>query len=168
MRTAGPVAVAVLAAVWAAPAVAREAGGGLVVAGWIERVALPERGLELEAKLDTGADTSSVDAREIERFRKGGARYARFTIAAGDGRAVRIEAPVVRRAAIRRAGAEKDRRLVVLLRLCFAGQVVEAEVTLADRSQMSVPMLIGRNVLAGRVLVDAAAERLTQPSCQRG
>lgn len=154
-------------AVWIAPAAAQRAvpESRLVVAGWIERVTLPEHGIELEAKLDTGADTSSIDARDIERFRKGGVSYARFLVPGGSGGGARIEAPVVRRATIKRAGGESDRRLVVKLRLCLAGQTVEAEVTLADRSQMSVPMLIGRNVLAGRLLVDSEAERRTEPVC---
>lgn len=160
--------LSVATAVSIAPAAAQRAGpeSRLVVAGWIERVALPEHGIELEAKLDTGADTSSIDARDVERFRKGSASFARFMVPAGDGRPVQIEAPVVRRVSIKRAGGESDRRLVVMLRLCLAGQTVEAEVTLADRSQMSVPMLIGRNVLAGRMLVDSAAERRTEPTCR--
>ena len=161
-------ALVLTASVLVVPAIAQRAGpgSGVVVAGWIERVGLPEQGLELKAKLDTGADTSSIDAREVERFRRGGVSYARFTVSAGEGRPLRIEAPVVRRATIKRAGGESDRRLVVMLRLCLAGQTVEAEVTLADRSQMSVPMLIGRNVLAGRMLVDSAAEQRTEPVCQ--
>lgn len=160
--------VGIATAVWIAPAAAQRAGpeSRLVVAGWIERVALPEHGIELEAKLDTGADTSSIDARDVERFRKAGTSYARFLVPTGDGGGARIEAPVVRRVSIKRAGGDSDRRLVVMLRLCLAGQTVEAEVTLADRSQMSVPMLIGRNVLAGRMLVDSAAERRTEPSCR--
>lgn len=170
----GPVAVTVwLIAAWllaTAPATAQGTapapGGGFVVAGWVERIGLPEHGLELDAKLDTGADTSSIDARDMVRLRKDGVSSVRFTIVSADGRQARIEAPVVRRARIKRAGGASDSRLVVRLRLCLAGQAIEAEVTLADRSQLSMPMLVGRNVLAGRVLVDAGAERRTEAACQ--
>ena len=43
--------------------------------GWLEHVVVSEAGLILEAKLDTGADTSSLHAENIHRFRRDGNRY---------------------------------------------------------------------------------------------
>lgn len=135
------------------------------VAGWVERVTLPGLGLALDAKLDTGAETSSIDGRAIEAFRRGATRMVRFDVVDGDGRTRRLEAAVVRRARIKRAGDEPDRRPVIALAVCVAGATIEAEFTVADRADLAYRLLIGRNVLAGRVLVDSAARHIASDRC---
>ena len=42
----------------------------LKILGWVENAQLPDPGLEIKAKLDTGAETSSLDARILKKFRK--------------------------------------------------------------------------------------------------
>jgi hypothetical protein len=54
-------------------------------------------------------------------------------------------------------------RPVVLLALSVAEQTWATEVTLTDRSDMELPMLIGRSALKGRFLVDPARTRLAGP-----
>ena len=52
----------------------------LQILGWVENVQLPDPGLELKAKLDTGAETSSLDARILKKFRRTGKRWVRFAV----------------------------------------------------------------------------------------
>jgi hypothetical protein len=136
-----------------------------VVAGWIERVSLTEKSLVFDAKLDTGADSSSLNGRDIVRFRRGGRPFARFMLTDDGGRTVRLEAPVVRVVRIKRAGADSHRRVAVRLKVCVAGLASESDFTLADRDDLAFQVLIGRNVLAGRIMVDSGRERIVSDRC---
>jgi hypothetical protein len=138
-----------------------------VVAGWIERISLPEHALVFEAKLDTGADTSSLNGQDIERFRRAGRPFVRFTLTDDAGTSKRIEAPVNRVVRIRRAGSSSDRRVVIRLRTCVGGIVADSDFTLADRNRLDYQALIGRNLLRGRFLVDSSRERIISDRCPR-
>ena len=64
---------AIAAVLAAAPTAAREdPDGEPVVLGYIEDVHVGSLGLQIRGKLDTGADTSSVYARDIELYDKRG------------------------------------------------------------------------------------------------
>lgn len=162
-RAIAPAVSVALCLVTTLPAIAE--GRTTVTAGWIELATVGESGLQLNAKLDTGADLSSIDARDIVRFAKGRERWARFTLVPSAGTAQTLEAPIVRQARIRRAGAPTETRVVVRLRVCVAGKAADTDVTLSDRSSLDVPMLIGRAFLAGRIVVDSAARDLLPAAC---
>ena len=55
-----------------------------IIYGWVERVELEPVGLSLKAKLDTGAKTSSLDARNIKVVRQDGQRYVIFDVKSGN------------------------------------------------------------------------------------
>ena len=146
------------------------------VIGWTEQVRLrsvspngstagPIGNPKLTAKIDTGAETSSVDAHDITTIAKDGAEWVRFTVTDADGKAWPLEAEIVRTARIRRAGAAKQRRLVVRLMLCVAGQTGVADFTLTDRRGQDAPVLVGRAFLAGRFLVDSKAAETAPDAC---
>jgi hypothetical protein len=178
------VALALLATApvgWASADVARaeiadaEAGTSAppTIAGYLERVAVA--GVVLEAKLDTGADTSSLDARDVTVHADGVRGRVRFRLGDGGAEATArvLEAPIVRVTRIRRAGAGRQRRYVVRLPLCLGGRRQDAEFTLTDRRGLDVPVLIGRAALVGRHVVDPARTHLTvpadgTPSCPAG
>lgn len=136
-----------------------------VTAGWIETAWLAGHALALDAKLDTGADTSSINAGSFETFSKDSRQWVRFQLKGRDGETRVIEAPVLRTARIRRAGAGVTERPVILLSVCVAGRSGEAEFTLADRTGMDFAMLIGRGFLAGRLMVDSARTRVGDGAC---
>ena len=75
---AAPCSLIVVAALLLGPRVAEADERDIF--GWVERVVLREAGFELKAKLDTGAETSSLDAVDIRRFKRGGESWVRFTI----------------------------------------------------------------------------------------
>lgn len=137
----------------------------LIVAGWIERISIPDQGLVFEAKLDTGADSSSVHGTNVDRFRRAGVSLVRFDIVDDTGKLARIEAPIVRRVRVKRSGSDGDSRPVVRLTVCVGGRMTDGEFTVADRADLKYQVLIGRNVLAGRILVDSGSLRLVSDKC---
>lgn len=144
----------------------------LVTVGWREWVAFPALGLPaVYAKVDTGAATSALHATGIARADRDGQPRVRFD-AHPLGRpyrdaTVRCEAPVVDERDVRSSSGHSETRLVVrlTLRLGVRSDTPEwpVEVTLADRGAMAVPMLLGREALAGRVLVDSGRSYVLGP-----
>lgn len=138
--------------------------------GWREWVALPELGLlALRAKVDTGAETSALHAFDVETYREGGAPFVRFKAQPllRRGPVVVCTAPVVDERRVTASSGQGERRVVIATTLRLGvradAPVWPIEVTLADRSAMRFPMLLGREALAGRVVVDPAASFLLGP-----
>lgn len=126
-------------------------------AGWREIVALPDFGIErLRAKIDTGARTSSLHASNIETFENDGVPWVRFGLTCEDGIDRLCEAPRVARRVITSSNGEAQERLIVKTQLSMGTQTFRAEFSLADRSDMLFPMLVGRTALRRRFLVDSA------------
>ncbi len=134
--------------------------------GWAEPVVLEETGFELEAKLDTGADTSSLDAIDIRRFRRKGVSWVRFTVEDhADGEEVRLERRLLRRVLIKQHDGDSQRRSVVSLTVCLGEHRRKIEFSLIDRSRFDYPVLLGRSALAGIAIVDPDEINLSEPSC---
>ena len=125
---------------------------------------LPEIGVPwIKAKLDTGARTSSIHAYEITRFAKDGADWVRFRVRPWQESTedeVVVECPVHDRRRVRSSSGHVQERYVVKMRLELLGRRVTAEVTLSDRDAMGFRMLIGRQALRRRFVVDAGSSFL--------
>lgn len=135
-----------------------------VTSGWIENAWFGESGIKFKAKLDTGANTSSINAPRYEEFDRDGARWVRFQITNSEGQDHKVESKIMRVAKIRRTGVASVSRPVILLDICIAGQKGTVEFTLADRTGMNYQVLIGRTFLAGRILVDSSRTYLRSRS----
>ncbi len=134
--------------------------------GWAEPVVLVEAGFQLEAKLDTGAETSSLDAIDIRRFRRKGKSWVRFSVEDHDkGEVMRLERPLLRRVRIKRHEGESQRRSVVSLTVCLGDHRRKVEFSLIDRSEFIFPVLLGRSALAGIAMVDPDEINLSEPAC---
>lgn len=155
--------VVALALALALPA---RAADGPRVLGWLEPVAIEDTGLALVAKVDTGADYSSLDARRIREFERGSEPWVSFRIVTDDGRSLELERRVHRYTTIRRAGGDEQRRPTVILGLCLGAVYREVQVNLVDRSRLKYRMLIGRDFPQGLYLVDPARTYLTNPGCR--
>lgn len=111
--------------------------------------------VEVAAKLDTGAQTASLSARDIERFKRDGERWVRFYLAIDDAHAHPIERPLARISKIKRRAGDVDSddektytaRPVVELDVCMGGVRRQIEVNLTDRSAFQYPLLIGSDAL---------------------
>jgi hypothetical protein len=136
----------------------------LAVVGWRELVNLPELGLgNIPAKIDTGARTSSLHARELEEFRRDGTRFVRFAVDWGGVRH-HCEAVPVDIRGVRSSNGEMQERFVIKTPLTIGNLSFRAEISLADRSQMQFPMLIGRTALRRRMVVDSGHSWLQSPA----
>lgn len=115
-----------------------------------------------EARVDTGATTSSISAREITPFEKDGKPWVRFQLSPDDSNtSYEIEAPLVRYARIRQSSTEEtDRRAVARLTVRMGNLTEVAEFTLTDRSQMSYPILLGREFLRDIAVVDVSRKNV--------
>jgi hypothetical protein len=128
----------------------------LGIAGWRERVSLPALGLRaIAAKIDTGARTSALHASDVETFRRGGKRHVRFGLRKGGGTR-RVEATLWGERRVRSSSGHPARRPVILTVLEMGGERWVIEVGLAERGTMGFPMLLGRQAVRGRFLVDPA------------
>ncbi|MGB7418150.1 MAG: RimK/LysX family protein [Erythrobacter sp.] len=127
------------------------------VVGWRELVQLPELGLRgIPAKIDTGARTSSLHGEVIDDFERDGERYVRFAVDFVESATRQIcEAVHVDIRGITSSNGEKQRRYVIKTPLKIGHKVFRAEISLADRSDMKFPMLIGRSSLRRRFVVDS-------------
>lgn len=118
----------------------------------------------LLAKLDTGADRSSVDARRIEEIVRNGRSMLSFRIGGDTG--PQLERERRNQVRVRRAAAAADQRDTVVLILTIADRAYPVEVSLADRTGLDYPLLIGRDILAGRYVVSSAKIQTTEVNCQ--
>jgi hypothetical protein len=159
----GLVAVLALAA---APPRASADEGGKTIFGHVERVIISDKGFSVKARLDTGAQTSSLDAHNIQRFRRGEKRYVRFDVMDPDtGEFVTLERELVRNVLIRQHSGPSMRRPVVKLRLCIGHLVRDVEVNLTPRNEFLYPFLIGRSAMKGTIIVDPELTFTDRPTC---
>ena len=136
-----------------------ERGGANTLAGWREWVRLPSIGVPwIKAKLDTGAQTSSLHAFEVEEFSRNGADWVRFQVrpwqqTLDDG--VPVECPVHDRRRVRSSSGHVEERVVILLPIVLMGREIDAELTLSNRDAMGFRMLVGREALRSGIVVDS-------------
>ncbi|MEQ8849756.1 ATP-dependent zinc protease [Botrimarina sp.] len=125
--------------------------------GWLEWCALPELGVPLlQAKVDTGAKTSSLHAEELEIVDVGGKHVARFLVHTRRAE-YRCECPVHDERHVKSSSGHEELRVVVRT-LCVLGRKRwRIELTLTDRTAMKFPMLLGRGAMAERFAVDPSA-----------
>ena len=156
--------MAVMAAVSvAAPAATRE----LVILGWVENVVVVETGFRLKAKLDSGAETSSLDARIIKKFRKGGKHWVRFALTnpkSGEEHVFVRER--VRTIGVVQHDGVSQVRPTVKMEFCLAERLLDVEVSLVDRSEFTYRLLLGRSALESFALIDPGSTYLSRPQCR--
>ena len=130
-----------------------------VVAGWREWAALPGLGIpRIKAKLDTGAQTSSVHATHMHDIIRDGVTWVQFRVAPMQRTAVGsvpCEAIVRDERSVRSSSGHIEHRIVIETPLLVGGRQKPVEITLTDRSDMGFRMLIGRSTLNRlKLLVD--------------
>ena len=143
-----------------------QAEGKKSIIGWIEPVRVMPANIPVVAKIDTGADHSSINARDPETFRRNGQDWIRFGLTDVNGKNHTIELPVLRYTRIKRRGVEPQKRVVVELGICLDKQLRYIDVNLANRTDYNYKMLIGRSFLKGLFVVDADIMNVTSPDCR--
>lgn len=126
--------------------------------GWREWVALPDLGVAaIKVKVDTGARSSSLHAFDLETFHRGGREMVRFgvhPIQRDASRVVETEAVVLDHRRVRSSDGRSSIRPVIVTTVGWRGLSWPIELTLARRDEMGFRMLLGRQAIRGRLVVD--------------
>ena len=126
--------------------------------GWREWVRLPDLDVgRIKAKIDTGARTSALHAFRITPFTKDGAAYVRFVVhplQRASKPEVTCVALVIDHRGVTDSGGRVEQRYVIRTTLKLGKSRWPIELTLTNRDQMGFRMLIGRQALRRRYLVD--------------
>lgn len=128
------------------------------IVGGIETLHILPFDMPFHARMDTGAETSSIDAHNIRPFERDGEKWISFDITnRKDGITKHFEKPVKRKTTIVRTG-EQERRYVVHLDIKMGNELIDAEFSLNDRSKFEYQVLVGRNIINGRFIIDPTLE----------
>jgi len=134
--------------------------------GWLESVTINSVNLKLDAKLDTGAKTTSLGYSSIQFFQRGRQPWVRVGVSDKKNRTAILEKRIVRTVTIKQhLGEAPHRRPVIMLGICLKHTYKTVEVDLMDRKGFNYTLLLGRNFLANDFVVDAAAKFTQQPQC---
>jgi hypothetical protein len=140
--------------------------GNKTLLGRAEWIGLPDVGTYLKARIDSGAETSSLSATEITPFERDGEDWVRFKLGLNDDDAVVdsvrdrwIEAPVERRVRIIQASGEESRPVISLM-MTLGTLRNRVQFTLSDRTHLDHPVLLGRRFLLDIAIVDVAEQYL--------
>lgn len=136
--------------------------------GWVERVSLPDLGLDMLAKIDTGARTSALHVTRMRTITGLGGDTPRrplleLTIPR---RSKRLRTDLVVRVRVRDfvqikdSSGRSERRPVIETTLRLGDVKRKVRVTLTDRGDMTYPMLIGRTALGAGILIDPSRRHL--------
>jgi hypothetical protein len=137
----------------------------LPIVGWREWIALPDLGVNwVKAKVDTGARSSSLHAYELETFSRADAEWVRFAIHPWQRsvrNASRVEAQLFEWRNVRSSSGASERRPVIRTSVALGGQHHAIDLTLTRRDDMGFRMLLGREAVRRRFLVNPGKSFLT-------
>lgn len=129
-----------------------------IIVGSEEWCAFPGLGIPaIKARVDSGAKTSSIHAFNIQKFRREGELWVSFEVhpVQHDRRTVvRCERPVYDKRVVKSSSGIAETRYVILTTLKIGEEAWDVELTLANRDSMGYRMLLGREAMKGRMLVD--------------
>ncbi|MFT7880697.1 MAG: RimK/LysX family protein [Sulfurimonas sp.] len=128
------------------------------VIGAVEQVRIIPGNILLDARIDTGAKTSSLGVDEMEVLHEDGEEWVQVSI---NGHTSKHK--VVKFIKIKQHRKASIRRPVIRLRMILGDVSESVDVTLADRSNFKYKMLIGRNFLYERFIVDVSLKYTQMP-----
>jgi len=138
-----------------------------ITLGRIEPVSFPDLDLfNIEAKLDTGAYTTSLHCHQIEVKTENNkqvlcARVLDPNHPEYNNRLLCFNA--FKKKSVRNSFGQVEERFVIKTRIRIGKRTILAFVSLSDREAMRYPVLIGRKILKGRYLVDVEFKNLSNP-----
>ena len=138
----------------------------LPIIGRLEHIDFPEWDLyDIDAKIDTGAYTSSLHCHHIKAYEKDGEEFVKFNLLDPSHETYNdklFKLPIHRKKVVKSSNGETEERFVVKTKVKMFDRLLTAELSLTDRSEMRYPVLVGRKLLNGRFLVDASRKYLSK------
>ncbi len=135
-----------------------------LLVGCIESCDLPDLEIsDLHIRVDTGAKTSSLHVDNISRFKKAGKVWVKFDL---HPEIHSVNSVLTCRALLRDVRTVKssngsvEERYVIRTLIRLGGEEWPIDITLTNRSDMSYLMLLGREAMGERLLVDPSASFL--------
>ena len=131
----------------------------LPLIGWREWLAIPTLQVDrIKAKVDTGARTSSLHAAKIQTVMDRGGPHVAFVVHPEQRRrqpSIPCSAAIFDERSVTSSSGHREIRYVIQVEIALGGAIWPIEVTLTDRDSMGFRMLLGREALRKRVLIDA-------------
>lgn len=139
----------------------------LPIVGAIEWATVEPGDLRMEARIDTGAEFTSIHAEDIQLIEKDGKKWVHFALINPEtNKKVPLEQRLRKKVRIKQSDSEKQTRYVVEMWVTIGKIRSLIDVTLSDRDHMEYPLLIGRNMLVDTMIVDVS-DRHTARSPQK-
>jgi len=133
--------------------------------GWLEKASITPGGFLIEAKIDTGADNSSINAKDPKVYLREGKPWVKFSVLNKMGKKVVIDQPVLKTTHIKMKDGNLQQRSVIEMDICLGRMKKRAQVNLVDRSHFKHQLLIGRSFLSPDYLVDTSQTHLVNSQC---
>lgn len=127
-----------------------------VLIGRVEWVELPELKIKQEARIDSGAKTTSMHAVNIEEVEQRGELFVKFQTVNSEGKVVEVVRKVDTTQKVSNTAGTVSRRYVIKEKIKIGNIEREVLINLNDRTKMDYKFLVGRNLLLGRFIVDVA------------
>ncbi len=131
------------------------------ILGWREWVSLPHLGISaIRAKLDTGAKTSALHAWDVSLRTVDGRQWIRFRVPSmreEEAASIECEAPVSDERWVTNSSGAGERRYIISTDLQIGRSSWPIELSLTNRDAMEFPMIIGREAMRNRLIVDPTA-----------
>lgn len=130
-----------------------------IIIGAREWCSLPELGINLiRAKVDSGAKTTALHADNLECFTKNNEKWIRFSLKPlkklKPNHEITCEAKLIDNRVIKSSNGTKEERYVIETQLFLGDKSYPIEITLTNRNLMGFNMLLGREAIIGRNIID--------------
>lgn len=129
-----------------------------MIVGNQEWCAFPDLGIPaIKARIDSGAKTSSIHAFNISPFKRDGQSWVSFEVHPLQNNrrtVVRCEKPVIDKRSIKSSSGISESRYVISAPIKIGGELWDIQLTLANRDSMGYRMLLGREAMEGKIVID--------------
>ena len=144
-----------------------------ILLGGIEKLNFVRFDTTLSARIDTGATVSSLDAHNIQIYRRNKNRWVQFETKT-DNQTITLDAQLLKYVGMKQQASTEDQLRPVVLMDIKIGQIVGSYgFSLSNREHLKTKALIGRDVLEHQALVDVSKQFVQseeygeQPNCVR-
>ncbi len=137
-----------------------------IILGSEEWCSFPQLGIPaIKARVDSGAKTSALHAINIAPFQKDDVNWVKFDINPIQNNlktVIHCEALLVDKRIVKSSSGFREQRYVIQTNLKIGDIIWSIEMTLTNRDSMGFRMLLGREAMSGRILVDPEKKYLLE------